>query len=572
MRILSVSRIRSPRVLAVAAVAVASLLSVTSVSPVAQSRPKFRSDDPIAREPDTQDAAKTQEWEIGLIADLTLNLFAKPGDPTPGVRAQNINTIDEVPDSSWFTNRIYAKPVSTDEIVRGPNTIEGPAAGKWTIIRAKTAGTAPGFTVRDEQNNVWFLSMDARGYPVAATAANMVATRLFWALGYNQVEAYLTTVRPENLVIGDKVTVPSHGRRRRYARSDVHDVFARAHRNADGSYRVLAARAIPGRVIGGFRYYGTRPDDPNDIVPHEHRRELRALQVFGGWTNLVDMKAGNTLDSVVTENGRNTVKHYLQDVGSTFGTGSLNPRAGDEGYEYVYDGGPTAKRLATVGLYVQPWQTVDYNEHPEVGLFGADAFEPEEWKPRVPAAALSRVRADDTLWAALRVMAFTDDQIRAAVKTGQFSDPTAEKLLADVLIERRNKIGRVYFAKVNPLTRFALDGAGVLTFENPAVRASLADAPKGGYTATWSRFDNAASSSQPVGSPTTAATERLQAPSDLPRGAGTYIKVSIAAVDPPHASWAKPLDVYFRGTSSGWQLVGVERLSEGPAPNSVKKR
>jgi hypothetical protein len=571
MRILTVSEVRSSRILVIAAVAVAGLLSVTSVSPVAQSRPTFLSDDPLVREPDTQDASKTQEWDIGLIADLTLNLFRKPGDPTPGVRALNINTIDEVPDSSWFTNRIYAKPVSIDEIVRGPNTIDGPAAGKWTIIRPKTAGAAPGFTVRDAQNNVWFLSMDARGYPIAATAANMVATRLFWALGYNQVEAYLTTIRPENLAIDDKVTVASHGRRRRYTPSDVRDVFARAHKSPDGSYRVLAARAIPGRIIGGFRYYGTRPDDPNDIVPHEHRRELRALQVFGGWTNLVDMKAGNTVDSVITENGRSTVKHYLQDVGSTFGTGALDPRAGDEGFEHVYEGGPTAKRFATFGLHIQPWQTVDYQEHPEVGLFGADAFEPEEWKPRVPAAALSRVRADDTLWAALRVMAFTDDQIRAAVKTGQFSDPEAETLLADVLIERRNKIGRVYFAKVNPLTRFALDGAGVLTFDNPAVRTRIADGPKGGYTATWARFDNATSAAQPVGSPTTATSERLQAPADLPRGAGTYIKVSIAAVDPPHTSWAKPVDVYFRGTSSGWQLVGVERLPEGPAPNSVTR-
>ena len=89
----------------------------------------------------------------------------------------------------------------------------------------------------------------------------------------------------------------------------------------------------PGRPVGGFRYYGTRPDDPNDVVPHEHRRELRALKVFGAWTNLVDMKAGNTLDAVVTENGRSVVRHYLQDVGSTFGTGANGPREYDEGWE-----------------------------------------------------------------------------------------------------------------------------------------------------------------------------------------------------------------------------------------------
>ena len=479
------------------------LVALSSVAPVAQSRPKFFADDPIAREPDSQDASKTAEWDIGLIADLTLNVFGKPGDLTPNVRAQNVNTIDEVPDSSWFTNRIYAKPLSVDDLTRGPSTVDGPAAGKWTIIRAKTAGTAPGFTVRDEAGNIWFLSFDAHGYPVAATAAIAVATRLFWGLGYYVPESHLTTLRPENIVIGEKVTIPSHGRRRRFTDADLRDVFARANKSADGTYRVMAQRGLPGRVIGGFKYFGTRPDDPNDVIPHEHRRELRALQVFGAWTNLVDMKAGNTLDTVITENGRAHVRHYLQDVGSTFGTGSLDPRDPDEGHERVYQGAPTAKRLVTFGFYIQPWQTLDYEKNDEIGLFTANGFEPEKWTPRVPAAALLRVRADDTLWAALRVMAFTDEHIRAAAKTGQYTDPAAEKLLGDVLIARRDKIARVYTANVNPLVKFSLDGTGALTFENPAVRAHIADAPKGGYQAAWARFDNGTGATQPIGSPTT---------------------------------------------------------------------
>ena len=49
-----------------------------------------------------------------------------------------------------------------------------------------------------------------------------------------------------------------------------------------------------------------------------------------------------------------------------------------------------------------------------------------------------------------------------------------------MLIERRNKIGQVYFSRINPLLRFALTDAGVLTFENPAVRAQFATAPERG--------------------------------------------------------------------------------------------
>ena len=116
----------------------------------------------------------------------------------------------------------------------------------------------------------------------------------------------------------------------------------RSDRSADGSYQVAAGRALQGTILGGYRYAGTRPDDPNDIVPHEHRRELRALRVFGAWTNLTDLKAGNTLDTLIAENGRAWVKHYLQDVGSTFGMCN-DVYEWDLSWEYFYEAGPTRR-------------------------------------------------------------------------------------------------------------------------------------------------------------------------------------------------------------------------------------
>jgi hypothetical protein len=543
-----------------ATAALAMLLVVAAAAMLAQGGPKFFPDDPLGREPETQDASGAQEWEIGLAADLLLNLYTLPGDPATGVRAQNINTIDEVPDSSWFTNRIYARPVSLDEIARGPNTTGGPAPGRWTIIRPKSSGISPGFTMRDSAGEVWFISFDAASNPIAPTAAIMVATKLFWALGYNQVETHLASIRPEDIDIAENATIRQHGRRRPFTRADLHDVLRRAARRPDGSYRGVAGRAVPGRVLGGFRYHGTRPDDPNDIVPHEHRRELRALQVFGAWTNLVDMKAGNTLDTVVMENGRGIVKHYLQDVGSAFGTGAIEPRDGDEGHEHLYEGGHVWRRLVTLGFYIRPWQTIRYQDHPEIGRFEGDRFDPEQWRPRVPVAALRHARADDKFWAALRVMAFTDEHIRAAVAAGGYTDPAAEQLLASVLMKRRNTIGRVYFTAINPLLRFTLDDAGTLAFENPAVRAGFAAAPAGGYQATWFRFDNHSRETQPLGTTSAATGERLQAPAALPREAGAFVQVSVSAVQPAHAAWAQPVDVYFRRASSGWALVGLERL------------
>jgi hypothetical protein len=67
-------------------------------------------------------------------------------------------------------------------------------------------------------------------------------------------------------------------------------------------------------------------------------------------------------------------------------------------------------------------------------------------------------------------MAFSDELIRAIVKTGQYSDAKAEEHLALMLIKRRNKIGQLYLPRINPLVRFSLTASDVLTFENAAVR------------------------------------------------------------------------------------------------------
>ena len=154
--------------------------------------PRFLPDDPLAVEPETQDASKAAPRDIDLIWDLAENLVSRPGDPAPDVRAGNINTIDEVPDSNWFTNRIFARPLSIAEAVRGPLEGSGPAPGGWTVTHPKSAGFAPGFRIRDSAGVVWFVSFDPVGFDESATGAIAVANKLFWALGYYQVENYLT--------------------------------------------------------------------------------------------------------------------------------------------------------------------------------------------------------------------------------------------------------------------------------------------------------------------------------------------------------------------------------------------
>src|SRR5262249_25410444 len=157
-----------------------------------------------------------------------------------------------------------------------------------------------------------FLEFDPSYYPEGATAALEMATKFFWALGYNQVETFLTTFDPARAAFApDATSRRPNGKRTPFTRDDLDAVLEKVARRPDGAYRVVAGRRLPGKTLGNFRYEGTRPDDPNDLVPHEQRRELRALRVFGAWINLTDLKSRNTIDTLVTENGRSVVKHWL---------------------------------------------------------------------------------------------------------------------------------------------------------------------------------------------------------------------------------------------------------------------
>src|SRR4051812_23871177 len=83
---------------------------------------KFYPDDPILREPKPLPVAKPLHRGINEFYDFFLNTFAEPAKDEkqkPGP-SQGVNTLGEVPDSPWFTNRIGSRAMSKDELQRGP--------------------------------------------------------------------------------------------------------------------------------------------------------------------------------------------------------------------------------------------------------------------------------------------------------------------------------------------------------------------------------------------------------------------------------------------------------------------
>lgn len=552
-----------------AAVARVLLLAVTAIAIASaappRATPRFYPDDPIARVVDAQDASKAQEYDISLYFDAIVNLFGRPGQALVG-RAESVNTIDEVPDSSWYVNR----RLTAEEVFRGVSDDTGPAPGTWTVSR-KAGGVSPGFTIADARGRRYFVKFDPKGHPELATAAEAIVTRLFHALGYHVPQASIVTLRREYLAIGEGATVrlPS-GHRRQLRMQDIDDVLERAERNADGSYRTIMTEGLAD-AIGGFMYEGTRPDDPNDIIPHEDRRELRGLRVFSAWVNHTDAKALNSLDTLVKVGDRAIVKHHLIDFNAALGSAGIGLRERRDGYEYLAELGAAKKALPAFGFRPRPWMTVSYPELRGVGRFESERFVPEEWRPRVPNPAYIRSRPDDTFWAARKLMAIDDEMIHAAVRAGQLSDDRAAVVLAEALIERRRKIGAAWLTTINPIVDPALSEEGVLTFDNAAVQYGLAPPPSR-YAAVWHRFDNETGATERLGA-SEGGPRRLLAPAgaltrtrpeSTKRGGGMFLRVDVSAPDAFHPSWASPVHAYFRHTADGWKLVGFERMPDAP--------
>ncbi len=395
--------------------------------------------------------------------------------------AFNVDAFGEVPNSSWFTNRNAANPMSVEEIARGPDTGDGPAeAGPWTVVRAKAEGVTPGFTIKDPLGDMYLIKFDPIGYSELATGAEVVSTKLFHAAGYFVPENYVVYFHPGILELGEKVKFTDRkGRKRFMTEADLAEILTRIESLPDGRIRALASKYLPGRPLGPFKFHSVRRDDPNDIVPHHHRRELRGLRVMAAWLNHIDTKSGNSLDMYIGDDGAGYIRHYLIDFGTTLGSAAQGPAHPKTGHENYIDPHEMLLNLLTLGLYVRPYEKLGPPVHPSVGIWESALFEPAGYKFGVPNPAFDNCTDLDGYWGAKLVMSFTDEQLASAVGEGRYSDPAAAAYILQVLKERRDKTGRYWFGRVNPLDRFSIDDSGSfgrrLCFDDLAVETGLED-------------------------------------------------------------------------------------------------
>ncbi|HEY3352382.1 MAG TPA: hypothetical protein VGQ83_03970 [Polyangia bacterium] len=440
---------------------------------------------PLWHDPDRQPVARKPAARFaGVVADALDHTVLEPLAnvllPAPAGEARNVNALDEVPDSSWFQNRIGLFPRSPEETARGACTdppLDG-TAGPWRISSAKTEGITPGFFLRTPDGRRYLLKVDDSTHPERGTAADAIASRIYHAAGYHAPCNEVVLFDPRRLEIAPGAHAEDgRGRRRPFTARDLALVISRAVRHPDGRVRMIASRLLPGEPLGPHALEGVRPDDPNDVVPHEHRRELRGLRLLAAWLDHSDVREANSLDTWVEEAGHHYVRHYQLDFGDAFGAQfSSDALARRTGHAYFLDVGQIAVDFLTLGLYPRPWNRVRTSPGAEIfGYFGWREFVASAWRPIYPHPAFERMTARDALWMVRILVRFSDDHIRALVRTGRLTSPAAEDFLVTALRERRDRIAREYLTRFVPLGRVWLTPAGArqrLCFEDLAIRAA----------------------------------------------------------------------------------------------------
>jgi hypothetical protein len=368
----------------------------------------------------------------------------------------NVNALDEVPSSSWYTNRHRFHRMSPEELRRGPNTTP-PDLSSVVVTKAKTAGVTTGMMVKDASGQAYLIKFDGPNYPNLLSSAEIITTKILYAAGYNVPENYIAYLDPKTFSIGKDVqtTDEKTGRKRSLTLEDIQQMLQRAAVGSDGRYRVVASKIIGGKAKGPFSHVGIRGDDPNDLIPHENRRELRGLQVISSWLNNWDLKEGQSLDTYVEENGRKFLRHYLLDFGSSLGADD-NPTEYYHGHEYGLDASSVAKEIFTLGIFESANEKRALIISPEVGNFTAVGFNPGAWKPTFPSVMLENMTDLDAFWATRVMLSFSESDLRNIVETAEYSQPTSMNYMVQTLLERRKMVARYWLNKVDGLSDFAI--------------------------------------------------------------------------------------------------------------------
>lgn len=374
----------------------------------------------------------------------------------PAGEAVNVNALDEVPDSSWFTNRIGRYAMTERQVARGPCVAEPANPDEtWWVTGAKPNGANPGFLIKTASGQRYLLKFDGTVQGPRATAADVVGSRIYHAAGYFVPCNRIVTFDPSILQIAPGATSEDErGEDVPLVMATIDEVLAKGLRLPDGRMRANSSLFIHGKPIGPWTYEDTREDDPNDVIDHEDRRDVRAMRLLAAWTNHFDSREQNTLGAWI-ETGENVgyVRHYMIDFGDCFGSiwepPLLGRRIGQSNYFDFHD---VASDFVSFGVRERPWDRVRFGASGAVfGYYDVTNFDPETWQPGYPNSAFARMSRRDAAWMARIIARFGDAHVRAMVEQAEMG-PALTDELTRILVGRRDEVLRHALTRVSPLT------------------------------------------------------------------------------------------------------------------------
>ena len=492
----------------------------------------------------------------------------------PAGEALNVNSLDEVPNSSWFRNRLGFFEVTPAQLAKGPCTTPPLDPTRiWTVKDAKPDGFNPGFVIEGPDASRYLIKFDGIDQGPRPTAADVIGTRVHWAAGYYTPCNRIVYFDRQILRIGAGATVEGRrGNERPLTEADLDLVFRKAIRLPDGRYRASSSLFLEGTALGPWRYQGTRDDDPNDVIPHEDRRELRGMRVLAAWIHHFDSREQNTLATWIEVGSRaGYVRHNLLDFGDSLGSLWQPPALGRRiGHAYYLDVGDLVEDWLTFGLIERPWERVGFGPSgPVFAYFDVRNFDPDAWKPGYPNPAFTRMRERDAAWMARIISRFSDAHIRALVRTADFRDPLLDAELFRILKGRRDRILRRYLLGLSPLTAPTIeaDQAGSsLCLSDLALAASVLRKDARRYAARG--FWMAPEDEVGLSAESLFAEPRICV--HLPEAEGAtastprYLIVDVAAS--ARGKWQPPSRVHlYAAGPDAFEVVALERPAE-PAP------
>ncbi len=484
--------------------------------------------------------------------------------------AIDVNALDEVPNSSWFVNRLGTSSMTPEDVVRG--SCEGPRLdpnapdGTWIIDKGKDDGANLGFRINVPGIGKFMLKADPPTEPERATGATAIGTRLYHAVGYYAPCDTVVYFRPSILSLKPGLTVTNNqGVTRPFDRAALDSMLAGAVKR-QGLVRMVASQWLPGKPLGPFRYWGQRQDDPNDAVDHEDRRELRGARLLAAWINHFDAREQNTMDVFMAAQGsgqeRGYVRHYIMDLGDCFGSvwssDAISRRLGNS---YLLDFSYMTEDFLLLGTQSRPWERAR-RLGGVFNYFSARGFDPEAWRAEYPNPAFSRMSEADGAWMARILAHFSDELVAAAVSVGAYDAPST-RYLTQTLIARRDAILRRYLTRLSPVTHLRVEG-NALCGVDLARRGGIVPDEGQSYRAVVYRGDalDGPVAVTPVAGEGGRVCVELPRRPDLGSRAAEYVVVALGNGYSPEPLWAHLYDL---GPRRGYRLVGLERMG-GPLP------